>query len=89
MKLMLKLSILLSGLVSAAALSGFLYLLPGYFIGGPFMQVLNRREYRELSHLVHVWFICSATGVGVTIWLCRTYRRQYGKHVGHGILKRH
>lgn len=89
MKLVLKLSILLSGLVSAAALTGFLYLLPGYAIGGPFMQILNRREYRELSYLVHVWFICSVTGVGVTIWLWRTYRRQYGKRDSHGILKQH
>jgi hypothetical protein len=79
MKLALRLSILLSGIVSAIALTGLLYALAGLFLVGPFAQVINHPEYRDLEHLFHVWAAYFLTAIVITIWLWRTYRRQYGK----------
>jgi len=79
MKLALRLLILLSGIVSAIALACLLHVLAGLFLAGPFYQVFNHAEYRDLEHLFHVWAAYSFTAIAITIWLWRTYRRQYGK----------
>jgi hypothetical protein len=79
MKLALKLLIALSGIVSAIALGALLHVLAGLFFAGPFLQVFNHAEYRDLEHLFHVRAVYSFTAIAITIWLWRTYRRQYGK----------
>jgi len=79
MKLALRLSILLSGIVSAIALAGLLYVLAGLFLVGPFAQVINHAEDRDLEHLFHVWAAYSFTALVITILLWRTHRKQYGK----------
>jgi heme A synthase len=79
MKLALKLLIVLSGIVSAIALGALLHVLAGLFFAGPFLQVFNHAEYRDLEHLLHIWAAYSLTAIALTIWLWRTYRRQYGR----------
>jgi hypothetical protein len=79
MKLALKLLILLSGIVSAVAFAALIHVLAGLFFAGPFAEVFNHAAYRDLEHLVHVWAAYSFTAIAITIWLRRTYRRQYGK----------
>jgi hypothetical protein len=79
MKLALRLSILLSGIVSAVALAELLHVLAGLFLAGPFDQVFNHTEYRDMEHLFHVWTAYFLTAAAITIWLWGTYRKQYGK----------
>jgi hypothetical protein len=78
MKLMLRFLILLSGIVSAIALCGFFYAMTGFFLAGPFAQVLNHPKYGELQHSCAVWATYSLIAIATALWLWRTHKRQYG-----------
>jgi hypothetical protein len=79
MRLALRFLILLSGIVSAIAVAGLLHVLAGLFLAGPFDQVFNHAEYRDMEHLFQVWAAYSLTAIVITIWLGRFHRKQYGK----------
>jgi hypothetical protein len=79
MKLALRLSILLSGIALVVALAELLHVLVGLFLAGPFDQVFNHAEYRDMEHLFHLWTAYFLTAFAITIWLWRTYRKQFGK----------
>jgi type VI protein secretion system component VasK len=75
MKAALKFSLFVAVLVSAVALGGSAYALAGIFNAGP---VMRRDDYLQLQHLFHTWALYSVVGLGITIWLWWTYRREYG-----------
>ena len=79
MKLALKLLIVLWMSVSLASFGGFLYLLPSYMVVGAFAQALKTPESPNLLHWFYGCMISSATGISMTLWLWRSYRKQYGK----------
>jgi hypothetical protein len=74
MKTTLKFSIFLAVLVSAVAFGGAGHALSGIVHAGPLMR---RDDYLELQHMFYVWAFYSAIGIGVTLWLWWTYRREY------------
>jgi len=76
MKLILRFSIIVSVTVAAIAIGAFVYVMAGYFLAAPFMQVLNPAEYRDLTHLCGTWAAYSLIAIVVTVWLWRTYRRE-------------
>jgi hypothetical protein len=76
MKLALRLSIIVSGIVSAVALAELSRVLLGFFVAGPFLQVINYAEYKDLGRLLQVWAAYSFTAIVITIYLWRTCRRQ-------------
>jgi hypothetical protein len=79
MKLALRLSILFSGIVSANAVAELFHVLGDLLLAGPFDQVFNHAEYRDMEHLFQVWAGYSFMAMVITIWLWRVHRRQYGK----------
>jgi len=79
MKTAIKLSLLLSVIVSATALAGFLYALASLGLAGWLAQVINHPEYERLEHSFHVWTAYLFAALAITSWLWRTYRIHYGK----------
>ncbi len=79
MKRALRMLILLAGIVSAIALAGLIHVLAGLFLAGPFDQIFNHVEYRDLEHSFRIWALYSFTAIAMTVWLWRTHRRHYGK----------
>jgi hypothetical protein len=78
MKLAFKFSIFVWAVASIISLGAVLYLLPSYTLVGAFAQAFRTPENPDLLHWFYSCAISFVIGVAVTIWLWRTYRRQYG-----------
>jgi hypothetical protein len=79
MRFAFKLAILLWGLVSLVSLGGLIYVLPMYGVDGAFASALNLPEDPELSRQLYGRAAVFVFGSGVTVWMWRSYRRQYSK----------
>ncbi len=85
MKLALRFSIALAAVVSAFALTGLLHALAGLFLAGPFAQVLDHAGYRDMEHAFYLRAGYFLIALMTTVWLWRTYRRQYSKPRGSNL----
>ena len=79
MKLALKLSILMWLVASLISFGGVFYLLPSYTLVGAFAEAFKTPENPDLLHWFYGCAVSFVIGVAITVWLWRTYRRQYGR----------
>jgi hypothetical protein len=65
--------------VAVASLGTLVYLAPSYGLDGAFSKALRGHPDSDLQHWFH-WLEASfLIGLAMTLWLLRTFRREYGK----------
>jgi len=79
MRVAVKSLILVWATVSVVSLSGLIYVLPGYSLDRAFSEPLRKQPSPQASFWFHWCMIFFLVGACMTVWLCRTYRKHYGK----------
>jgi hypothetical protein len=79
MRAAVKSLILIWASVSVVSLFGLIYVSPGYSLDSAFSQVLRTHQSPQGSFWFHWCLTFFLVGVCMTAWLCRSYRKHYGK----------
>jgi len=79
MRAAVRLLILIWASVSAVSLVGLIYVFPGYSIDSAFSEALRKHPSPQASFWFHWCMTFFLVGACMTVWLYRTYRKQYGK----------